>query len=237
MVLAALAVAAALLAMTAATFAWYVYNTSARTTQVKMVAGSSITLQIASAPEGPYSSSAVMQSFTGTLTPVSTDKIAGGFQKVRGFTSESSGQTNRLVASFFLPGTETVDYYKTSLYFKTNTENLGIYLSNVAFQDASDQDPISTAMRLGIVAQGQEAIFAINTPPPIPTPTTTPPGSLRAAMCWTAPKQTAPPFPSLPIPRTISACTTRRTAPFPCRKTPCGCAPSPATARAATASR
>lgn len=165
MVLAALAVAAALLAMTAATFAWYVYNTSARTTQVKMVAGSSITLQIASAPEGPSSSSAVMQSFTGTLTPVSTDKIAGGFQKMQGFASESSGQTNRLVASFFLPGTETVDYYKTSLYFKTNTENLGIYLSNVAFQNASDQDPISTAMRLGIVAQGQEAIFAINTAP------------------------------------------------------------------------
>lgn len=165
LVLAALAVTAALLAMTAATFAWYVYNTSARTTQVKMVAGSSITLQISSSPEGPYSSSAVMQSFTGQLTPVSTDKISGGFQKVQGFTSETNAltQKDRLVASFFLPGTEAVDYYKTSLYLKTNTDHLDIYLSNVGFEDDSDQHPISTAMRLGIVAEGQESIFAINT--------------------------------------------------------------------------
>lgn len=159
--LAVFAVAAALLAMTAATFAWYIYNTSARTTQVKMVAGSSVTLQIANTPEGPYSSSAVMQSFTGLLTPVSTDRISGGFQKVRGY----STQSNRLVANLFLAGTEAVDYYKTSLYLKTNAQELGIYLANIGFEDTDSQNPTSTAMRLGIVANGQEFIFAVNTDP------------------------------------------------------------------------
>ena len=35
--LAALAVAAVLLSITTATFAWYIFNTSARTTEVKML--------------------------------------------------------------------------------------------------------------------------------------------------------------------------------------------------------
>lgn len=152
---------AALLALSSATFAWYVYNTSARTTQVKMVAGSSVSLQIASAPEGPYSSSAVLETFTGVLTPVSTDRVAGGFQKVETFATQS----NRIVASTFGPGVETQDYYKTSLYLKTNAPNLDIYLSKIGYEDGNDQNPISTAMRLAIVADGVETIFAINTDP------------------------------------------------------------------------
>ena len=157
LLMAALTVAAALLSVTAATFAWYVYNTSARTTQVKMAAGSSVSLQISSTPEGPYSSSAVMQSFTGRLVPVSTDRIAGGFQKVEEFAQ----QEERMVASKFLPGMDAVDYYKTSLYLKTTAPSLDIYLSDISFEDASAANPISTALRLGIVADGQEFIFQL----------------------------------------------------------------------------
>ena len=159
--LTALAVLAALLSVTAATFAWYVYNTSARTTQVKMAAGSSVSLQIASSPEGPYSSSAVMQSFTGLLEPVSTNSIGGGFQKAITFVSQGEGESTRLVANRFLPGAETVDYYKTSLYLKTTAPQLDIYLSDIQFEDANPQNPISTAMRLGIVAEGRETIFEL----------------------------------------------------------------------------
>lgn len=161
MILAALAVVVALLSITIATFAWYVYNTTARTTQVKMVAGSSVSIQISSALEGPYSSSAVMESFTGTLTPVSTDKISGGFQKVQRFDMDN----DRLVASRFLSGAESVDYYKTALFLRTNGDNLDIYLSGIGFEDASEQNPISTAMRLGLVVNGNEYIFAVNTQP------------------------------------------------------------------------
>lgn len=156
-----LTVIAALLAMTAATFAWYVYHTAARTTQVKMVAGSGVDLQLSNSADGPYSSSALMRSFTGRLTPVSTDQISRGFQKVQGY----STRQDRLVADFFLPGTEAVDYYKTSLFFKTNAQSLDIYLSGIGFEDADDQNPISTAMRLGIVTEDGEYIFAINTLP------------------------------------------------------------------------
>ena len=159
--IAALTVTAALLSVTAATFAWYVYNTSARTTQVKMAAGSSVSLQISSTPEGPYSSSAVMQTFTGRLVPVSTDRIAGGFQKVEEFDQEET----RMVASKFLSGVETVDYYKTSLYLKTTAPDLDIYLSDISFEDASAENPISTALRLGIVVDGREFIFQLNPDP------------------------------------------------------------------------
>ena len=163
--LTALAVAAALLAITAAPFAWYVYHTAARTTRVKMVAGSSMSIQIAAAEAGPYSSAAVMQSFTGVLTPVSTDKISGGFQKAERFSSQvdASGQAGRVVADLFGPGVETVDYYKISLYLRTNGQTLDIYLSDIGFEDSDPDNPISTAMRLGIVADGRETIFAVST--------------------------------------------------------------------------
>ena len=165
LILTTLAVAVALLAMVATTFAWYVYNTSARTTEVKMAAGSSVTLQISNSEEGPFSSSAVMQSFTGLLTPVSTDNITRGFQKVQGYGTQIDNltQENRLVASLFGPGTETVDYYKTSLYIRTNVDNLDIYLAGIGFEDADEENPSSTAMRLGIVADEGEYIFEVNT--------------------------------------------------------------------------
>lgn len=163
--LAALAVFAALLSVSAATYAWYIYNTSARTTRVEMAAGSSVSLEISNAEEGPYSSSTVMESFSGMLYPVSTDKITGGFQRVKSFASEWNPEsgTYRSVAKFFTSSTEMVHYYKTSLYLRTNAGNLDIYLSKVGFEDADPENPISPSMRLGLVAQGEEYIFAINT--------------------------------------------------------------------------
>ena len=162
--LAALAVFAALLSVSAATYAWYIYNTSARTTRVEMAAGSSVSLQISNAEEGPYSSSTVMESFSGYLVPVSTDKITGGFQRVEKFDSVWNPDTGayRTVAKLFAPGTEMTHYYKTSLYLRTNSGNLDIYLSKVGFEDANPESPISTAMRLGFVAQGREYICEIN---------------------------------------------------------------------------
>lgn len=158
------AVAAALLSMAAATFAWYIYNAAARTTRVELAAGSSVSLQIANAYDGLYGSSTVMEEFTGRLVPVSTDRIAGGFQRVTGFQGEWNPQSGqyRSVASHFAPSIPEVNYYKTSLYLRTNSDNLGIYLSDIGYQDDSSQDPVSTAIRVGILVQGQEYIFEIN---------------------------------------------------------------------------
>ena len=65
----------ALVAVAAATYAWYIYNTSRHTTKVKMAAGTGINIQISNTYDRDYGSAAVLNSFTGWLTPVSTDKI------------------------------------------------------------------------------------------------------------------------------------------------------------------
>lgn len=146
-----LALLIALFAMVAATFAWYIYNTSAHTTNVHMAAGASASLQISTEYDKNYSSAAVLEEFTGTLNPVSTDKISNGegFQKVTGFTNGSENQP-ALVASLF--GTvDASDYYKTSLYIRTNGGEQKVYLSNIGYEDDDSQNPISTAIRIGIV--------------------------------------------------------------------------------------
>lgn len=165
LIIAALAVSAALLSITAATFAWYVYNTSAHTTEVKMSAGSSVSLQISNEREGPYSSVTRLEKFSGSLIPVSTNEIAAGFQKVAGFEGMWDTQTGtyRSVAKYFRPSVDAVDYYKTSLYLRTNATNLDIYLSDIGSRDDDTENPISTAMRLGLVVEGREYIFAVNT--------------------------------------------------------------------------
>lgn len=161
--LALLAVVAALLSMVAATFAWYIYNTSARTTRVEMAAGSSVSLQISNSAQGPWSSSTVMEEFTGELVPVSTDSILGGFQRVTKFSADStSAGAPRLIASAFQSGIPSVHYYKTTLYLRSRSKDLDIYLSNIGYEDDSAANPISTAMRLGLVVQGKEYIFEIN---------------------------------------------------------------------------
>ena len=70
------------LAVASATYAWYIYNTSQHTTNVRMAAGAGVNLQISNAYNGVYGSSAVLESFSGQLVPVSTNKISAGFQKV-----------------------------------------------------------------------------------------------------------------------------------------------------------
>jgi hypothetical protein len=166
-VLALLALLVALLAALAATFAWYIYNTNAHTTNVHMAAGASSSLQISNQPDGAYGSAAVLDAFVGTLNPVSTDRIAGGFQKVFGFTNGSENQS-KLVANLFGAG-EATDYYQTTLYLRTNGENMAVYLSDIGYEDSDPENPISTAIRVGLVpydAQGNaigEYIFAINT--------------------------------------------------------------------------
>lgn len=165
---AVIALSIALLAVMAATFAWYIYNTGAHTTNVHMAAGASASLQISSTYDGDYSSSTVLDAFVGTLNPVSTNKITGGFQKVFGFTNGSENQPN-LVASLFGPG-EASDYYRTSLFVRTNGEGLNVYLSDIGYEDSDNANPISTAIRVGLVVHspGQnqpvsaEYIFAIN---------------------------------------------------------------------------
>lgn len=158
----------ALLAMVSATFAWYIYNTSAHTTNVHMAAGSSASLQISNSYDGEYSYATVLDAFTGTLNPVSTDKISGGFQKVLGFTNGDENRP-RLLANLFGPG-EASDYYKTSLYLKSKGGRMQVYLAEIGFEDDDEANPISTAIRVGIVphAAGKdqeplgEYIFEIN---------------------------------------------------------------------------
>lgn len=155
----------AFLAMTTATFAWYIYNASARTTRVKMVAGSSLSLQISTHPTEGFSSTAVMEKFNGVLTPVSTDKISNGFQKATEFIEITQGQQNRWVTNLFGAGTEAADYYKTTLYLRTDAPSLDLYMAGIGFEDADPQRPISTAMRLGLVIGGKEFVFAVNPDP------------------------------------------------------------------------
>lgn len=155
-------------AMVSATFAWYIYNTSIHTTNVHMAAGSSISLQISNSYDGKYGYATVMDAFTGGLNPVSTDRISGGFQRVAGFT-DGGGKKSNMLANLFEPS-EASDYYKTSLFLKTKANNMPVYLSNIGFEDDDKNNPISTAIRVGIVAHKPgrnqqvtgEYIFEIN---------------------------------------------------------------------------
>ena len=167
-VLALFSLLIALAAMVSATFAWYIYNTSIHTTNVHMAAGSGVSLQISNQYDGPYGYSTLLDAFTGTLNPVSTDKISGGFQKVYGFTNGNENRP-RVLASLFGPS-EASDYYQTNLYLRTKGGRMQVYISNIGYEDADDANPISTAIRVGIVAHAPgkdqpvvgEYIFEIN---------------------------------------------------------------------------
>ena len=181
LITAALALLAALFSVTAATFAWYIYNTSARTTKVEMAAGSSVSLQISNARDGEYKSSTVMEDFAGLLEPVSTDRIYPdartpdvpfyGFRRATLFEAENPGtDKERLFAAAFGNSTPKVDYHKTSLFLRTNAPTLDIYVSDIGYKDANDERPLSTALRVGLVVKQKdengnypEYIFEINT--------------------------------------------------------------------------
>ena len=137
------------LAVASATYAWYIYNTSQHTTNVRMAAGAGVNLQISNAYNGVYGSSAVLESFSGQLVPVSTNKISAGFQKVTEFASGYQTKTG-LAASIFGNG-EQNDYYHTSLFLRTTGGTLDIYMSDIGFEDSDEASPISSAIRLGLV--------------------------------------------------------------------------------------
>ena len=154
--------------LVAVTFAWYIYQTGARTSDIRMAVGAGSSLQISNQYDGEYGSSTVMDEFHGLLEPVSTDKILGGFQKATGFTGGAAGQP-MLVANLF-GASDTTEYYKTTLYIRVAGDKQNIYLSDIGYEDDDPENPISTAIRIGFVVHkaGQdqpvdnEYIFAIN---------------------------------------------------------------------------
>lgn len=163
-----LAVVTLLFALTAAataTFAWYIHTVNARTTKLHMAAGTNVELQISDRPDTGFKSAAPLKAFRGTLTPVSTNRIQNGFRRVEKFTADASGTPK---ASWFAEGVfsetdERSDYYKTTLYFRTNGGKTEVYLWDIGFEDGDESAPISSAVRVGFVipATGQEHIFEI----------------------------------------------------------------------------
>lgn len=170
-VLALLVLLIAFAVITVSTFAWYIYTINAHTTRVHMAAGAGSSLQISNAYDGVYASSVDLgmsdqdtldESFVGKLNPVSTNRIQNGFQKVYGFTDGSENQS-MLMANLFKTA-ENTDYYKTSLFLRTNGGTVKVYLTGISFEDSDELSPISTAIRIGFVIPetGEEFIFAIN---------------------------------------------------------------------------
>ena len=139
----------AFMAMLAATYAWYVYNTGRHTTNVRMAAGAGANLQISNAYNGTYGSAAVLKDFSGQLEPVSTNRISNGFQKVLAFTGGAQDQPE-LVANIF-GDVEKNEYYRTSLFLRTNGSDTDIYVSDIGFEDSNENSPISSAIRVGLV--------------------------------------------------------------------------------------
>ena len=157
------ALLAVLVVAVSTTVAWYIFTVNARTTKLHMAAGTNVSLQIGNTEAGPFGSSVSLEKFEGYLNPVSTDVIRNGFQKVIGFTG--SGGSNSLLANLFSESLETdKDYYKTTLYFRSNGDALNVYLSDVGFTDSDEENPISSAIRIGFVvpSTSEEFVFAIS---------------------------------------------------------------------------
>ena len=144
-----IAVLVMMLAALAATYAWYVYNTNRHTTNVKMAAGTGVNLQISNSYDGDYSSATVLAKFPGQLTPVSTDRISGGFQKVTLFKEGKEDQAPFVTDTF--TGGQTSDYYQTKLFLRTTGGTTDVYLSDIGFEDSDENNPISSAIRVGFV--------------------------------------------------------------------------------------
>lgn len=150
------------------TFAWYVYQTNAHTTSVHMAVGTGVSLQISDSYDSGFGTTAVLDEFNGSLTPVSTDRIQNGFQKVVGFT-EPENQTQIPLANLF-GSVNHSEYYRTELYIRSKGEKSNVYLSNIGFEDDSEQYPISTGIRVGFLIHEPgyqkpvvaEYIFSIN---------------------------------------------------------------------------
>ena len=127
-----------LVAVVSATYAWYIYNTSRHTTNVRMAAGAGSNLQISNSYDGTYGSAAVLESFAGRLTPVSTNRISGGFQKVERFTEGSDSQPD-LVASILGAGSGRTTIIRASICGRPDRRRIFIWPISV----------LRTAMRTG----------------------------------------------------------------------------------------
>lgn len=138
---------AALLACVVCTYAWYIYNASRHVTDVKMAAGTGVSFLISNEYNGDYKTNAGL-SFEGLLNPVSTDNIQNGFQVVTGFTGGTTQSS--LFASVFAPAQRS-DYYETSLYLTTSSLATDVYVSDIAYQELDWNNPISTALRVGLL--------------------------------------------------------------------------------------
>ncbi|MGN1334395.1 MAG: hypothetical protein ACI4U1_04690 [Anaerovoracaceae bacterium] len=153
--------------LSAATFAWYIYQTDAHTTDIRMAVGTGFSLQISNAYDGKYSSATVMETAQGSLKPVSTNSMQGGFQKVLGFTDDSSKKFGMVASIFGYSNPQEYEYYKTTLYVRTKGEARRVYVSDIGYEDSDEANPISTAIRVGFVVhegtESREYIFAINT--------------------------------------------------------------------------
>ena len=153
-ILALLVLLIAAASMTTATFAWYIYQTSAHTTSIHMAVGTGATLQISTDKDdtASFRSKTEMKSFNGRLNPVSTNRITGGFQRAQAYHfTEGTAERPFMLAKFFEPSVENVDYYKTTLYLRANGEKRGIYVSAIDGDDADASKPIKTAIRVGLV--------------------------------------------------------------------------------------
>ena len=151
----------------AVTFAWYIYQTGARTSSIRMAVGAGSTLEISNQYDGTYGSSALMDEFHGALNPVSTDRILGGFQKVLEFTDERIPDQRK---AYVFGTVDTTDYYMTTLFLRVKGDKQTIYLSDIGYEDDDSENPISTAIRIGFVIHkagknqpaDKEFIFYIN---------------------------------------------------------------------------
>lgn len=151
----------------AVTFAWYIYQTGARTSSIRMAVGAGSTLEISNQYDGTYGSSALMDEFKGGLHPVSTDRILGGFQKVTAFTDDIHMDQKK---AYLFDISDTTDYYKTTLYLRVFGDKQTIYLSDIGYEDDDAENPLSTAIRIGFVIHKagkdqpaeKEFIFYIN---------------------------------------------------------------------------
>lgn len=147
-----LALLAATASLVTATFAWYIYQTGAHTTNIKMAVGSGAKLQISNSKDGDFRSATEMKAFTGTLNPVSTNRITGGFQRAERFKfEEGTGDRKFPLLKMFEAGREDADYYKTTLYIRANGKERGVYLADISYEDREEDKPISTALRIGLV--------------------------------------------------------------------------------------
>lgn len=157
-----------LITFSATTFAWYVYQMNSHTTSIHMAVGTGISLQISNAYDQNFGTTAVLEEFQGQLTPVSTDRIQNGFQKVVGFTEVDDSHPVPL-ANLFGSVNQT-EFYNTVLYVRSKGERSNVYLSDIGFEDDDAQFPISTGIRIGFLVHepgrnkpvAQEYIFSLN---------------------------------------------------------------------------